>query len=125
MKKKILVLVAAVVVLVWAVATAAAEGILPHFPGEGVDGIIDMSQLPATQGVVDRNGNYVGDVFRKDLDSDGVVNVYKDGEHVGYFSPNGFYRLDEPPPVIEGKETWVEEWGDDPNKPARKYRKDE
>ena len=125
MKKKILVLVAAVGVLVWAVATAAAGGILPHFPGEGEDGIIDMNQLPATEGVSDRHGNYVGDIFIADLDSGKVVHVYKDGEHVGYFSPNGFYGLDEAPPVIEGKETWVEEWGDNPDKPARKYRKDE
>ena len=48
--------------------------------------------------------------------------MYNISEHVG---PNGFYRLDEPPPVIEGKETWVEEWTDDSGKPARKYRKDE
>ena len=59
MEKKMLILVAAVAVLVGTVATVAARDILPHFPGEGVDGIIDMNQLPATVGVVDRNGNHV------------------------------------------------------------------
>ena len=111
-KKLVLVLVAAVTVLVGTVATAAA-GVIPLLPGESADGIIDMNQMPATEGVVDRNGDYVGEVLRGEIDSDmSVVNVYNNGEHVGYFGPNGFYRLDESPPVIDGKETWVEEWED-------------
>ena len=124
-KKLVLVLVAAVTVLVGTVATAAA-GVIPLLPGEGADGIIDMNQLPATEGVVDRNGDYVGEISRADLDADNsVVNVYNNGEHVGYFGPNGFYRLDEPPPIIDGKETWVEEWVDGAEGPARKERVDE
>ncbi len=125
MKNMVLILVAAVAVLVGGLATVSAGDILSLLPGEGADGIIDMNQLPATEGVVDRNGNYVGEVVRADFETDSVLNVYKDGDHVGYFGPNGFYGLDEPPPVIEGKETWVEEWVDGEDEPLRKYRKDE
>ena len=62
----------------------------PWTGGEGVDGIVDMNRLPATERVSDRNGNYVGDIFIADLDTGKLVNVYKDDEHVGYFAPNGF-----------------------------------
>ena len=44
-----------------------------------MDGLTYINQLPATEGVVDLNGKHVGDVSRTGLDTNSVVNVYKNG----------------------------------------------
>jgi hypothetical protein len=129
-KALILILVAAVAVLVGTVAPAAAGAINPgdlpvRFPWEGEDSIIDMSQEPATEGVLDRNGNYAGEISTSELDTSNKISVYKEGVHVGYFGPNGFWGLDEEPPVIEGKETWIEEYEAGSEEPVRVRRKEE
>ena len=129
MKSKTLVLVLAgmSILLFGLMATAAGWDIPALMPGEGSDGVITLQELPATVNVVDRNGKYAGIVRRSDLETDAAtVNVYdEEGSHVGYFGPNGFYKLDSEPIPIEGKETWIEEHTDDLDNPVKRRQKNE
>ena len=91
---------------------------------EGADGIVDMSEYPAIRKVIDRTGAVVGEVETQYLGTSEKIPVYQDGELVGHFGPNGFWALGEAEPVIEGKETTIEEYSDpDSNEPTRIRRK--
>ena len=68
---------------------------------ENEDGTVGMSELPATENVVDSAGAVVG-VLKT---ADDMVGIYplpvygRSGEVVGYVGENGFWALGETPPV--------------------------
>ena len=115
MRIRVTIAAAVLVVAVLVAAVVAAWGGSDTFrpPWENEDGIWDMSQLPATENVLDHTGAVVGVVETRHYETDTypLPVLGPNGELVGHIGENGFWALGEPEPFIEDAYTVVEEFG--------------
>ena len=107
--------IAAVLVLgVLAVVTemVAAQVVSTRPSWENVEGVWDMSNLPANENVIDHTGVVVGIVETRHYGTGLYPRpvIGPDGNLVGHIGENGFWALGEPEPVTEGAYTIIEEF---------------
>ena len=102
MRIRVTIAAAVLVVAVLVAAVVAAWGGSDTFrpPWENEDGIWDMSQLPATENVLDHTGAVVGVVETRHYETDTypLPVLGPNGELVGHIGENGFWALGEPEP---------------------------
>ena len=79
------------------------------------NGIWDNSLLPSTFDVLDHTGAVVGQVETKHYGTElyPLPVIDSDGNLVGHVGENGFWRVGEEEPFIEGAFTVIKEWGPD------------
>ena len=83
-------------------------------PWVDANGIVDVTKMPALQGVVDHTGAHVGFVETRHTHGDEFVYPYpvidEDGNLVGHIGENGFWPLGTEEPFIADAYTVIEEY---------------